>query len=194
MKRYRHEKQVKSEQFHKDKRTSKFLSLLLRHKPEKIGITLEKGGWADVETLLNQLSKYGLAISHNDLDRVVEKNNKQRFSYNDDKRKIRANQGHSIDVGMTFEDKMPPPVLYHGTTAERFKQIKMTGGLNKMKRHHVHLSADLETAQEVGRRHGGQTVVLKINTLPMVQNGYRFYLSENGVWLVDEVPNMYIKV
>lgn len=176
------------------KRASKFLSLVLRHKPGKIGITLDNNGWTNVEMLLNQLAQHGLVISHNDLDQIVEENNKQRFSYNQDKTEIRASQGHSlVTISIVFDEKTPPPILYHGTTAERLKQIKMTGGLNKMKRHYVHLSADLETALNVGRRHRSETVVLKIDTLSMIQDGYKFYLSENGVWLVDEVPNVYIK-
>ncbi len=175
-----------------DKRISKFLSLVLRHRPEKINITLEPGGWANVELLLNQLGKNGLKISHNDLDRVVEENDKQRFAYSKDRRFIRASQGHSISVGIEFAEKVPPSVLYHGTTQARHKLIVQSGGLNKMNRHHVHLSDNRQTAKAVGDRHSGKTTILAINAQKMIDDGFKFYLSENSVWLVEAIPNKYI--
>jgi len=176
----------------KGKRPSKFLSLVLRHRPEHIGIQINAHGWTDVELLLDQLGKHGLMLSRDDLDKIVAENNKKRFSYSEDGKSIRANQGHSIKVDLQLKKKTPPWILYHGTTVERWKEIKKTGGLSKMNRHHVHLSADKETAINVGSRHRGRTVILVIETPLMIAKGYDFFMSDNGVWLVDEVPNQFI--
>jgi len=175
-----------------DKKISKFLSFVLRHRPEKIGIIIHEGGWVRVEELLNKMSNHGLSISHNDLDRVVAENDKQRFSYSDNKRSIRANQGHSIEVDLQLKEKTPPVVLYHGTTIDKWKKIKKSGGLSKMNRNHVHLSVDKETARNVGNRHGGKTILLYIDCGAMLLKGYKFFQSENGIWLVDKVPNQFI--
>ena len=169
----------------------KFISLILRHNPEKIGITLEKhGGWAQVHELIEGINKSGRTIDMETLERIVRENNKQRYSFNEDHTKIRANQGHSIEVYIDFEEKVPPKFLYHGT-AERFLESIKRTGINKMSRLYVHLSKDEKTAIEVGKRHG-KPVVLKVNTEAMIKDGYKFYLSENNVWLCKDVPWKYV--
>jgi putative RNA 2'-phosphotransferase len=132
---------------------SKFLSKHLRHAPEAIGITLEPGGWVNVETLLKACTKHGMRISRETLNQVVSDNNKQRFGFDETGTLIRANQGHSTNVELEFESLTPPETLYHGT-ATRFLPSILETGLQRMKRHHVHLSSDLETAAKVGTRHG----------------------------------------
>lgn len=171
---------------------SKFLSLLLRHKPEKIGLTLDKNGWAIVEELINKSKKTGVLFSKEDLELIVKTNDKQRFAFNEDKTKIRASQGHSIqDVEILTETHTPPPFLYHGTVAKFITSIKEIG-LQKMNRQHVHLSLDKETAIKVANRRG-KPIILTINTDKMYKEGYLFYLSENGVWLTDNIPSHFIQ-
>ncbi|MEM9218344.1 MAG: RNA 2'-phosphotransferase [Cyanobacteria bacterium P01_F01_bin.150] len=168
------------------KTTSKFLSLVLRHQPEKIGLTLDAQGWADVDELLALSTQHGVALSRDRLIQVVETNDKQRFAFNGDRTRIRANQGHSISVDLALEPQTPPDILFHGT-ATRFLDSIQAKGLISGSRQHVHLSADKDTAVKVGKRHG-KPVVLTVNAAAMVQQGMIFFRSENGVWLTDHVP------
>jgi uncharacterized protein (TIGR02452 family) len=171
--------------------TSKFLSLVLRHEPEKIGLKLDPAGWADVETLLAACRQHGVAIELAALEEIVATNEKKRFAFSDDGRRIRASQGHSIEVSLGYTPQVPPPRLYHGT-ATRFLPSIQIDGLKKMDRHHVHLSAEKETAHKVGQRHG-KPLVLIIRTEAMLAAGHTFFLSENGVWLTDHVPAEFIE-
>lgn len=172
-------------------RTSKYLSRHLRHAPEDIGLTLEPGGWVPVQDLLDACARAGQPISRELLDEVVRSNDKQRFSFNEDGRKIRANQGHSVEIDLQLRSTPPPPILYHGT-AERNRDAISADGLARMRRHHVHLSADVETARRVGARHG-KPLVVEIDAAAMSAAGYEFFRSENGVWLVSDVPTQFIK-
>ena len=165
---------------------SKFLSLVLRHQPELIGITLDEQGWINVDELLCQAHKHGKIITKDLLNHVVETNAKKRFALSDDKQQIRASQGHSVAVELGYEPQVPPQVLYHGTGSQSVKSIFQTG-LEKRSRQHVHLSADTDTAIKVGSRHG-KPVVLHVLAGKMHSKGYPFYLSANGVWLTNEVP------
>ena len=171
-------------------RVSKFLSLILRHKPETIGLLLDENGWADVEELLSKSAAHDLLFSEEELKEVVLTNDKQRFAFNEDGTKIRASQGHSIDVELNLEAKTPPAILYHGTVARFLEKIK-TDGLKKMSRQHVHLSKDKETAEKVGERRG-EAIILSIDSAAMSHDGFSFFLSQNGVWLTDSVPVKYI--
>jgi len=166
-------------------RKSKFLSLVLRHDPGRIGIILDSAGWTLVDNLLIKTN-----LSMDELEYIVEKNNKKRFEFNDDKTKIRASQGHSLNVDLGYEEKDPPETLYHGT-AERFIDSIKQKGISKQKRHHVHLSDNISTAKNVGQRHG-KSIVIAINSRSMKENGHKFYLSTNGVWLTEFVPVKYI--
>lgn len=174
------------------KHISKLLSLVLRHKPETIGLQLDKNGWADVQDLVQKINESGTAADAATIHLVVETNDKKRFAFNEDKTKIRASQGHSIEVELNLKPMLPPDVLYHGTT-ERFLENILRTGLTKQQRQHVHLSEQLTTARAVGSRHG-KPVVLNINAKAMTVAGFLFYLSDNGVWLVDSVPVEYITV
>ena len=156
------------------KRIGKFLSLILRHDPDKIGLELDEQGWANVKDLIE----------------IVETNDKQRYSFNEKRNKIRANQGHSIDIDLALSPVEPPEFLYHGT-ATRFLSSIMEQGIIKGSRQHVHLSKDKETATKVGSRHG-KVIVLTIMTGKMHQDGILFYQSDNGVWLTDYVDVKYI--
>jgi putative RNA 2'-phosphotransferase len=169
---------------------SKILSLLLRHKPEKAGIELDKNGWVDVTVLINNFSEKFFPIDFEKLQLVVEQDNKQRYAFNSDKTKIRANQGHSIPVDLDLQPSVPPDILYHGTV-ERFIQSIRTDGLRKGNRQYVHLSKDRETAKNVGNRRGN-AIILEIQAEKMISEGFLFYLSENKVWLTDFVPAKYI--
>lgn len=173
-------------------RLSKFISLILRHKPETIGITLDEHGWADVKELIDGISASGRQIDMETLEEIVKTDEKGRYSFSEDRRLIRANQGHSIPVDVELEEAIPPEILYHGT-ATRFLDSIMKEGLKPMSRLYVHLSRDVETAKKVGRRHGNP-VVLKIRSGEMNKDGIRFYLSNNGVWLVKNVPRKYIEI
>jgi putative RNA 2'-phosphotransferase len=172
-------------------RTSKFLSLVLRHKPEAAGIALDENGWVNVDELLSGCKKHGHPLTLEQLLEVVETNDKKRFALNENGTKIRASQGHSVEVDLKLEAKMPPTVLYHGT-ATRFMGLIEKEGLKKMTRQHVHLSATQETAQKVGARHG-KPIIYTVDAAKMHQDGFTFFLSENGVWLVDSVPMEYLK-
>jgi len=172
--------------------TSKFLSLILRHNPASVGLSLDGAGWADVGELLEALRKHGHPIDKAGLDVVVATNNKKRFEYSTDGMKIRACQGHSIkDIDLQLEPKTPPEDLYHGT-AERFLVPILAGGLLPQSRQYVHLSLDVETAVKVGQRHG-KPVVLQVAALQMHKDGHVFYLSHNNVWLTESVPEKYLK-
>ena len=170
---------------------SKFLSLVLRHKPETIGLNLDPQGWADVDTLIELARKKGRQIDRSILQQVVTENDKQRFTFSQDKSKIRANQGHSIEVDLGLIPQQPPKYLYHGT-ATRFVDSILMQGLRKQNRHHVHLSSDRATAIELGKRYG-KPIVLKIQAQKMYDAGLPFYLSQNNVWLTDGVPVEYIE-
>ena len=175
-------------------KASKFLSLVLRHKPETIGLSLDDNGWADVTDLLMlwNVHNTGSDITMDFLEEVVKTNNKKRFAFNDDKTKIRASQGHSLNIDLGLEPKDPPAKLYHGT-AERFCDSIKQKGLVKGSRQHVHLSVDCDTATKVGSRHGSPKVII-VDAAQMVQDGHKFYLSDNDVWLVDEVPVKYLNI
>jgi len=170
---------------------SKFLSLILRHKPEEIGITLNSSGWVPVADLLEACNKHTFPISMEELETVVATSDKKRFAFNEDHSMIRANQGHSVEVELGYQPQTPPDILYHGT-ATRFLSSIVEIGLIKGQRHHVHLSKEVETAIKVGQRHG-KAVVLIVKSGQMHRDGHIFYLSENGVWLTDSVPPSYIE-
>ncbi len=171
---------------------SKYLSKHLRHQPERIGIKLEKGGWVTVDELLEACRKNKFPITRTDLEEVVANNDKKRFSFDSTGTKIRANQGHSVEVDLQLLPSVPPDVLYHGT-GHKTVEIIMEMGLSKMSRHHVHLSFDNATAKKVGARHG-KPVVFEINAAAMYKAGFTFYCSDNGVWLTDSVPVEYLRI
>lgn len=170
---------------------SRFLSFILRHNPESIGLKLDSNGWASVAELIELAEHKGNRLTKDLIDHIVENNNKQRFSLSSDGQKIRANQGHSIPIDLNLQQEIPPEFLYHGT-ATRFLDAISMEGLKPVGRHHVHMSGNADTAREVGRRHG-KPVVLKILALTMNADGYKFYQSENRVWLTDAVPVIYIE-
>ncbi|MBL3654499.1 RNA 2'-phosphotransferase [Fulvivirga sediminis] len=172
------------------KRISKFLSLVLRHKPEQIDLKLDNAGWAMVEELIEKCNSHSIALDVDKLTEIVDNNDKKRFVFSSDKQKIRANQGHSLQVDLGLEQKEPPVLLYHGTAIRNIDSIKEKG-LLKGERHHVHLSAQTDVAMQVGSRYGKATV-LTVNTDLMYKDGLLFYQSENGVWLTDYVPPKYI--
>ena len=171
---------------------SVFISLVLRHQPDAAHITLDEQGWANVEELLNGINKTGRKIDMEILEEIVATDNKQRYSFNQDKTLIRANQGHSIPVDVELKEQEPPEFLYHGT-ATRFLDDIMNEGLKPMSRLYVHLSKNTETALKVGKRHG-DPVILKIYSGDMYEDGNKFYLSENGVWLTKKVDVKYFEV
>ncbi|NCD68841.1 RNA 2'-phosphotransferase [Mucilaginibacter agri] len=171
---------------------SKFLSLVLRHQPEAIGITLDEQGWVAVDELLNKLTNHGTPITYDALNHIVESNAKKRFAFNEDHTRIRASQGHSVSIELGYSPQIPPVILYHGTGSQSVDAI-LNSGLDKRNRQHVHLSSDLETAVKVGQRHG-KPVVLTVDTMAMHRDGYTFFISENGVWLTDHVPASYLSL
>ena len=171
-------------------KTSKFLALVLRHKPEKIGLTLDEHGWADVDELIEKTVRSGRELDKESLEYIVRTNDKQRYAFNEDHTKIRANQGHTIPVDVELMESAPPDVLYHGTAESSLSSI-MDKGLLKMKRLYVHLSKDYATAIKVGQRHG-KPVVLLVDSGRMYKDGYKFYLSANDVWLTEHVPAEYL--
>jgi putative RNA 2'-phosphotransferase len=171
---------------------SKFLSKHLRHEPEALGLTLTEGGWIEVESLLAACAAHGFPISRDQLDEVVRTSDKQRFSFDDTGTRIRANQGHSTPVDLKLEPIAPPALLYHGTP-EKNVTVITAFGLLKMKRHHVHLSPDVETARKVGARRG-RPVIFTIDSAAMHAQGHPFYCSENGVWLTDRVPPEFLRL
>jgi putative RNA 2'-phosphotransferase len=171
-------------------RTSKFLSLVLRHDPARIGISLDSAGWTEIAALLRAAAAHGVSITRADLDEIVATSDKQRFALSADGTRIRANQGHSVSVELGLTALPPPPRLYHGTVTAALTGIR-SEGLTKRARHHVHLSAERDTAIKVGSRRGAP-LVLTIRADEMSAAGYKFYCSENGVWLTDQVPPEYI--
>lgn len=171
--------------------TSRFLSMILRHKPEEIGITLDEHGWANVEELIAGLAKRK-PLDMQILEEIVATDEKQRYSFNEDKTLIRANQGHSIPVDVELPVTQPPEHLYHGT-GEKYMESIMKIGLIPKSRLYVHLSADYETAVKVGKRHG-TPVVLLVHAADMAKDGYIYYRSANGVWLTKEVPVQYFEL
>jgi len=168
------------------RRISKYLSLILRHKPEAINLKLDEKGWADIDEIILKTKKFSL--NRKLIEKVVLEDNKQRYIISGDK--IRANQGHSINVNLELKPETPPKVLYHGT-ATRFLDSIMKTGLKALNRQYVHLSKDLKTAKNVGSRHG-KVVILNIDTVSMLKDGFKFYVSENGVWLTNYVSVKYI--
>ena len=180
----------------KHKNFGRFISKILRHEPEIIGTELDEHGYIPTEVLLNGISKhFNTDFTMEMLEDIVANNNKQRFSFNADKTLIRANQGHSIPVDLGLEPVMPPPFLYHGTAWDFTKSIDKEG-LKPMTRLQVHLSPDTATARVVGRRHSkrhGQTVIYKVLSGKMYEDGYEFVISDNGVWLTDFVPAKYLE-
>lgn len=174
----------------KHKRLSKFMSLVLRHDPAAIGLELTEEGWTDVSMLIEKMNEAGKDIDFDTLVSIVEQNDKQRFGFSADRKRIRANQGHSIEVKLGYEAMKPPAVLYHGTAQQHLGSIFKTG-LEKRNRHHVHLSAERETALKVGQRHG-KPILLLVAADTMEKEGFTFYQSENGVWLTDQVPTRFL--
>ncbi len=171
-------------------RISKFLSLVLRHQPESIGLVLDKEGWASVDELLEKSGRAGTPITAELLLHIVETNPKKRFAFNDGGDKIRASQGHSVAVSLGYTPQTPPETLYHGTGTKNVASI-LAQGIEKRGRQHVHLSRDRATAEQVGQRHG-KPYVFEIPAARMHRDGYEFFLSENGVWLTDAVPASFL--
>jgi len=168
-------------------RKSKTLSYLLRHNPEDLN--MDSNGWVSVDDILRKLN-----MTIDDLKEVVKTNDKKRFGFNDDITKIRANQGHSISVDVQLKEVEPPKFLYHGTSPSFVREIIRSGGLSKMRRQHVHLSADRETAVNVGKRHSKylDPAIFTVRSYDMYEDGYKFFLSENNVWLTEYVPKKYL--
>jgi len=173
-------------------KTSRFLSLVLRHRPQEIGLALDPAGWAVIEELLAKLEHAGRALTRAQLEEIVATSDKQRFAISEDGLRIRANQGHSIDVDLGLPPSAPPDVLYHGTATRNTAAI-LRSGIEKRARHHVHLSADTTTARSVGSRYG-VPVLLRVDARRMAADGHVFRCSDNGVWLVDAVPAQYLEV
>jgi putative RNA 2'-phosphotransferase len=173
--------------------TSKFLSYVLRHEPQTIGLTLDREGWADIAVLIAGAAQSGRALDEALIHAVVESSDKKRFAISEDGLRIRAVQGHSTDsVAITYAEKVPPEFLYHGT-ATRFLESIMREGLKPGTRQHAHLSEEVQTATAVGQRYG-KPVVLKIETLRMYQQGFKFFQADNGVWLTCTVPTEYLSI
>lgn len=170
---------------------SKFVALILRHKPETIGIVLDDHGYANVEELIDGVAAHYKGFNRAYLEKIVSIDEKKRYSFNQDKTLIRANQGHSIKVDIELKEQEPPEVLYHGTGGKYVKSIDKQG-LRPKSRMYVHLSKDVETAKKVGQRHGTPIVYI-VRAKQMYKDGYKFYLSENNVWLTNEVPNKYLE-
>ena len=174
------------------KQISKFLSLILRHHPGKVGLKLEKTGWATVDELIAACRKNNFSFTLEELKTVVAENDKQRFSFDETGTKIRANQGHSIPVEIEFERKTPPAILYHGTAEKNVRAI-LEKGLAKMSRHHVHLSNDWQTARKVGMRYG-KPVIFEVDAAKMSADGFEFFISANGIWLIENVPPQFLRL
>lgn len=172
---------------------SKFLSYILRHQPEAIGVTLDSDGWVNIDSLIMQANQHGEPLTRELIEQVVKTSDKKRFTISDDELKIRAAQGHSTkQVEIDHTEQIPPEFLYHGTATRFIDSIKEQG-LIAGDRHYVHLSTDEQTAMSVGQRHG-KPVVLKIKTSLMSQQGFKFYLADNGVWLTKTVPTKFLKL
>lgn len=171
-------------------RVSKFLSLVLRHQPERAGLALDEAGWVSVDELLAGCASCGVELDRAQLEQLVRDSDKQRFALSEDGERIRANQGHSVSVALGYEPVEPPEILFHGTV-DRFLPLIRKQGLVRGKRHHVHLSATKDTAIKVGERRG-PAVLLTVRAGDMHRDGMAFYQSENGVWLTDHVPAAYL--
>ena len=169
---------------------SRYLSRALRHRPDSLDLTLAPGGWVPVDALLAACAERHMAITPDELAEVVALNDKQRFAFDESGTRIRANQGHSVEVDLQLEPQTPPDVLFHGTGHKSVEAIRCDG-LHKMSRQHVHLSANIATALKVGARHGNP-VIFRVDASRMSQDGHPFYISANGVWLVDRVPAEYL--
>jgi putative RNA 2'-phosphotransferase len=174
-----------------DTSLSKFLSLILRHKPQTIGLSLDKKGWANIEDLITKANHHNVPLTIESLKRIVANNDKKRFKLSEDGTGIRASQGHSIEVDLELREAEPPSILYHGTAFKNIDSIKVKG-LVKGQRHHVHLSPDPKTAISVGARYG-KPFVIQVQAQRMHEEGYAFYQSQNGVWLTDSVPPLYLE-
>lgn len=168
----------------------KFLSYVLRHKPESIGIQLDNNGWVDIDVLIAACNKHNHKIDKQIIEKIVQTNDKKRYAISSDGLRIRANQGHTIDVDLQLNEIEPPMFLYHGTV-EKFINSIFENGIVKGERHHVHLSSNIETATIVAKRRG-TPVILKIDAKKMYFDNFKFYKSENNVWLTDYVPIEYI--
>lgn len=171
-------------------KVSKYLSTHLRHQPERLGLTLEPGGWVEVDKLLRACAAHSFALTRAELDEVVARNDKRRFGFDETGTRIRANQGHSVEVDLGLEPAPPPDVLFHGT-GERSVDAILRDGLTRRGRHHVHLSPDPGTATRVGARHG-RPVVLEVSAGRMAADSHEFFVSDNGVWLTLDVPPRYL--
>jgi putative RNA 2'-phosphotransferase len=169
-------------------KVSRKLSYILRHRPDSVGITLSPDGWVEISTLLAALAKSGTSLTRAELGQVVSDNDKKRFAIEGDR--IRASQGHSVEVDLGYAPAVPPAVLYHGTATRHLASINGQG-LIRGDRHHVHLSADTETAHKVGSRHG-KPVILTVGASAMVEAGHAFFISANGVWLTKSVPRLFL--
>ncbi len=175
----------------REREFSKLLSFVLRHDPAFAGLKPDRAGWVSVHELLSGLSAQGKTLSEEELFQVVDNSDKKRFALSEDGQRIRTSQGHSIEVELGYQPTEPPEILYHGT-ASRFIKAIADEGLTKRARHHVHLSASTETASNVGQRYG-TLVLLRVRAGQMHRKGYVFLLSENGVWLTDNVPSEFIE-
>ncbi|WKB55012.1 RNA 2'-phosphotransferase [Eleftheria terrae] len=173
------------------KRTSKFLSLVLRHQPQQLGLDMDDAGWVAVDRLVANAQRAGHPLTLELLRQIVAQSDKQRFAFSEDGLRIRANQGHSVPVDLQLAPVLPPDWLYHGTAAGRVAAI-LQEGLQKQRRHHVHLSEDREVALAVGRRYG-PPVLLLVDSRRMAADGHTFFRSDNGVWLVEAVPPAYLR-
>lgn len=170
---------------------SKALARVLRNRPESAGVVLDEAGWCEISTLLDGMTRLGFEMSRDDLRLVVEGNDKARYAVSADGTRIRAVQGHSVEVRLELRVQRAPSVLFHGTSAKALPDI-LARGLQPMRRHHVHLSADIDTARSVASRRKGAVALLRVDAGGMQLAGHRFYMSENGVWLVDAVPHKYL--
>jgi putative RNA 2'-phosphotransferase len=171
---------------------SKFLNLVLRHEPGKIGVALVDAGWVDVDELLRACAAHGFSMTRDELDAVVAGSDKQRFAFNEDRSRIRANQGHTVSMDLGYEPATPPAVLYHGTPG-KFLEAIHSQGLKKMQRHHVHLSESPHTTLAAAARRG-KAVLLRIDAAAMARDGHTFFVTPNRVWLTDAVPPRYLVV
>lgn len=174
------------------KHLSKFMSLVLRHKPETIGLELDANGWVPVDALIAKMRAAGSSIDSNILSHIVATNEKKRFAFDATGTLIRASQGHSVTVDLGYTPQQPPEILFHGTAAHN-RDIILAEGLKKGARHHVHLSNNIDTAIQVGGRHG-RPVVFTVHAAAMHNDGFAFYQSENGVWLTGSVPPQYVSL
>lgn len=177
---------------HKDEnvKLGRFISYILRHHPEAVNLELDENGWADTEELINKINLSGSAIDFAKLNEIVKTNDKKRYEFSDDYKKIRACQGHSINVDLNLKPVKPPQCLYHGTALKNVEIIKKEG-LRKISRQYVHLSIDYETAYNVGKRHG-KPYIIKVESGKMYDNGHVFYLSKNKVWLSEDINSEYL--